>query len=343
MYRKLIATALSTNFREVATIQSLPIPTPGSGQVLVRNRFVGINASDINITAGRYSRDTSPPQELGLESVGEVVAVGTASSHGYKQGDAVAVFQNGTFSEYMLLDEEQVIPLPDCSPKYLPLLLSGLAASISLEHVGEMKEGDKVLVTAAAGGTGLIAVQLAKLAGCHVLGTCSSKEKMDLLKQIGCDRPVNYKEESLKEVLRKEYPKGIDVVFESVGGEIFTTCVDNLAVGGRLIIFGTVSTYKSKSINTPVPVPIVKLLSKSASVRGFFLPQFTTHYPNHLTKLVQLVSNQSLRCIIDNGISHFKGPFVGLEAIADAVEYLYSGQSSGKVYVEFKNSTNSKL
>lgn len=171
MYRKLIATALSTNFREVATIQSLPIPAPGSGQVLVRNRFVGINASDINVTAGRYSRDTSPPQELGLESVGEVVAVGTASSHGYKQGDAVAVFQNGTFSEYMLLDEEQVIPLPDCSPKYLPLLLSGLAASISLEHVGEMKEGDKVLVTAAAGGAGLIAVQLAKLAGCLVLGT----------------------------------------------------------------------------------------------------------------------------------------------------------------------------
>ena len=332
MYRKLIATALSTNFREVATIQSLPIPTPGSGQVLVRNRFVGINASDINISAGRYFRDTaSLPQELGFESVGEVVAVGTASSHGYKQGNAVAVFQIGTFSEYMLLDEaEQVTPLPDCSPEYLPLLVSGLSASISLEHVGEMKEGDKVLVTAAAGGAGLIAVQLAKLAGCHVLGTCSSKEKMDLLKQIGCDRPVNYKEESLKEVLHKEYPKGIDVVFESVGGEMFTTCVNNLAVGGRLIIFGTVSTYKSKSINTPVPVPIVKLLSKSASVRGFFLPQFTTHCPNHLAKLIHLVSNQSLRCIIDNGTSHFKGPFVGLEAIVDAVEYLYSGQSRGK-------------
>ena len=155
MYRKLIATALSTNFREVVTVQSLPIPAPSSGQVLVRNRFVGINATDINITAGRYSRDTSPPQELGLESVGEVVAVGTGSSHGYKLGDPVAVFKNGTFSEYILLNEDHVIPLPGCSPKYLPLLVSGLAASISLEQVGEIKKGDKVLVTAAAGGTGL--------------------------------------------------------------------------------------------------------------------------------------------------------------------------------------------
>ena len=343
MYRKLIATALSTNFREVVTVQSLPIPAPSSGQVLVRNRFVGINATDINITAGRYSRDTSPPQDLGLESVGEVVAVGTGGYHGYKLGDPVAVFMNGTFSEYILLNEDHVIPLPGCSPKYLPLLVSGLAASISLEQVGEIKKGDKVLVTAAAGGTGLLAVQLAKLAGCHVLGTCSSKEKVDLLKQLGCDRPVNYKEESLKEVLHKEYPKGIDVVFESVGGEMLTTCANNLATGGRLIIVGTVSTYKNKSIAAPVPLPTVKLLFKSASIRGFFLPHFTAHYPSHLAKLVQLVSNQSLHCIIDNGASRSKGPFVGLEAIPDAIEYLYSGQSSGKVYVELKESANSKL
>ena len=341
MYRKLIATALSTNFRDVATIQSLPIPAPAAGQLLVRNKFVGINASDINVTAGRYSRDTTPPQHLGFESVAEVVAVGTASSHGYKQGDAVAILKNGTFSEYMLLDEDHVIPIPDCSPKYLPLLVSGLTASISLEHVGGMKRGDKVLVTAAAGGAGLLAVQIAKLAGCHVMGTCSSKEKVDLLRQCGCDRPVNYKEESLKEVLRTEYPNGVDVVFESVGGEMFTTCVNSLSTHGRLIIIGAVSTYKNKSLAS-VAIPTVKLLTRSASIHGFFLPHFAPHYPGHLVKLVQLVSNGSLQCIIDNGASCPTGPFVGLEAIPTAVEYLYSGRSSGKVYVELKHS-NSKL
>ena len=343
MYKKLIATALSTNFREVVTIQSLPIPTPATGQLLVRNKFVGINATDINVTAGRYSRDTTPPQHLGLESVAEVVAVGTASCHGYKQGDAVAIFKNGTFSEYMLLDEDHVIPIPDCSPKYLPLLVSGLTASISLEHVGEIKEGDKVLITAAAGGTGLTAVQLAKLAGCHVIGTCSSKEKVDLLRRCGCDRPVNYKEESLKQVLHMEYPKGVDVVFESVGGEMFTTCINSLSTHGRLIIIGAVSTYKNKSMASSVAIPTVKLLTRSASIHGFFLPHFAPYYRDHLSKLVQLVSNGSLHCVMDNGTSCSTGPFIGLEAIADAVEYLYSGRSSGKVYVELKHSTNSKL
>ena len=342
MYRKLIATAVSTNFRDVVTIKSLPIPAPAAGQVLLRNKFVGINASDINVTGGRYSRDTAPQQDLGLEGVAEVVAVGTACSHGYKQGDAVAVFKIGTFSEYMLLDEDHVIPIPDCSPEYLPLLVSGLTASISLEHVGGMKEGDKVLVTAAAGGTGLIAVQLAKLSYCHVIGTCSSKEKVELLRRCGCDRPVNYKEESLKEVLHKEYPKGVDIVYESIGGDMFTTCVNNLATRGRLIIIGAVSTYKNKSMASSVGIPTIKMLTKSASIHGFFLPHFAPHYPSHLAKLVQLVSSGSLQCILDNGASYPTGPFVGLQAIPDAVEYLYSGRSSGKVYVELQHS-NSKL
>ena len=103
------------------------------------------------------------------------------------------------------------------------------------------------------------------------------------------------------------------------------------------------STYKNKSIAAPVPLPTVKLLFKSASIRGFFLPHFTAHYPSHLAKLVQLDSDQSLDCIIDNGASCSKGPFVGLEAIPNAIEYLYSGQSSGKIYVELKESANSKL
>ena len=342
MYRKLIATKLSTNFREAVTIQSVSIPVPSSGQLLVRNRYVGINAGDINITAGKYTRDPSPAQELGAEGIAEVVAVGEDCS--YNQGDAVAVIKLGTFSEYMLLEEYEVIPVPDCAPKYLPLLLSGLTASISLEHVGEIKEDDKVLVTAAAGGTGLMAVQLAKLAGCHVLGTCSSKEKVDLLKQYGCDRPINYREESLDEVLRKEYPKGVDVVYECVGGDMFTTCANNLATAGRVIIIGVVSTYKDASVAPSIAMPTLKLLFKSVSVRGFYLPNFIVHCPEHLNKLIDLISDGSLHSVIDNGASSTAGPFVGLEAITDAVEYLHSRKSRGKVYVELPPATiSSKL
>ena len=106
-------------------------------------------------------------------------------------------------------------------------------ASLALEQTGEIKSGQTVLVTAAAGGTGVFAVQLAKLAGCHVIGTCSSSDKVSLLKSLGCDRVVNYKTESLHDVLKKEYPRGIDVVYESVGGEIFNTAARHLAIHGK--------------------------------------------------------------------------------------------------------------
>ncbi len=84
-----------------------------------------------------------------------------------------------------------------------------------------MKTGETVLVTAAAGGTGQFAVQLAKLAGNTVIATCSTPEKVKLLKELGCDRVINYKTENLEQVLKSEYPNGVDIVYESVGGETF--------------------------------------------------------------------------------------------------------------------------
>lgn len=129
----------------------------------------------------------------------------------------------------------------------LPLMVSGLTASLSLEHVGRMSSGETVLVTAAAGATGSFAVQLAKLNSNHVIGTCSSDEKATFLKSLGCDRVVNYRKENLNEVLKSEYPKGVDLVYECVGGEMYETCVKNLAVKGRIIIIGMISGYEDQS------------------------------------------------------------------------------------------------
>jgi prostaglandin reductase 3 len=110
-----------------------------------------------------------------------------------------------------------------------------------------MKSNETVLVTAAAGGAGQIAVQLAKQAGNHVIGTCSSVEKAAFLKSIGCDRVINYRIENLSKVLKKNYPKGVDIVFESVGCQMFQECMESLAVKGRMIIIGAVSTYAGES------------------------------------------------------------------------------------------------
>jgi len=230
------------------------------------------------------------------------------------------------------------------NPEILPLAVSGLTASIALEQVGDMKPGggETVLVTAAAGGTGQFAVQLAKMAGNHVIGTCSSDNKVEFLKKLGCDRVVNYKKEDLNAVLRKEYPSGIDIVYESVGGDTYEVCVNNLAVRGRLIIIGMMSGYESgnawrdgKDGKTTIPLP-ARLIGKSASVRGFFLNNFTKEFMKHTILLFTLYNEGKLKSCVER--KHFKG----LEQVADAIEFLYKGKNIGKVVVDISPDASEK-
>uniref|UniRef100_A0A8C6SIZ7 15-oxoprostaglandin 13-reductase n=1 Tax=Neogobius melanostomus TaxID=47308 RepID=A0A8C6SIZ7_9GOBI len=209
--------------------------------------FVGINASDINYSAGRYDPTVKPPFDAGFEGIGEVVGLGLGASSDYTIGDTVAYFRNGAFAEYTIAPAKECIRVPLVKPEFLTLLVSGATAYIALKRLGDLTKGETVLVTAAAGGTGQFAVQFAKQAGCHVIGTCSTNEKAGFLKSIGCDRPINYKEENLGETLRKEYPKGIDVVYESIGGSILDVAVNCLAQKGRLIVIGFISGYQSAS------------------------------------------------------------------------------------------------
>lgn len=333
-YKKLVAVSLSSRFREVVRVETATIPTPGPGQLLVRNKYAGINASDINFTAGRYSPGVKPPFDTGFEGLGRVVGLGENCGP-HKQGDAVCYSRNGAFSEYMIVPASLAIPVPSCDPHYLAFLVSGLTASIALEKVGQLQKGETVLVTAAAGGTGQFAVQLAKMAGCHVIGTCSTDEKVQFLHSLGCHRPINYKKEDVKAVLKSEYPKGVNVVYESVGGELFNTCVKNLASRGRLIIIGFISNYKNGSFSARPNIPLYQiLLSKSASVRGFFLMDYTADMPSHFARLVELYSAGRLGCGVDLGQKYSKGPFKGVESVFEAVDYLYTGGSSGKVVVD---------
>ncbi|XP_052799600.1 prostaglandin reductase-3-like [Mya arenaria] len=338
--RKIVALRSSHKFREVAKIVTEPTPKPGEGEILVKNRFVGINASDINFTAGRYDPKAKFPLDTGFEALGEVVAAGPKSL--YQPGQAVMYCQYGAFSDYKVVNSNRVIPLPAVKAEFLPFILSGNTAAISLDRVGEIKEGETVLVTAAAGGTGQIAVQWAKLKGCHVIGTCSSDEKVQFLKDIGCDRPVNYTKENLRQVLKQEYPKGVDVVYEAVGGEMFDTCVDSLALKGRLIIIGYIEGYESDKGYKPSRVLATlpaRLLPKSASVRGFFLFHYVSDWGPYVMKQVQYFNEGRMQSIVDKGERTPGGPFKGLEKVADAVEYLYSKKSIGKIVVELGEDT----
>ena len=282
--------------------------------------------------------NAKPPLDAGFESLGTVVAVGSDVKN-IQVGQSIVATSYGAFSEFQVHRASAVIPVPKNDPTFLPLLVSGLTASISLEQVGQMKrvgeDGTKqetVLVTAAAGGTGLFAVQLAKLAGHHVIATCSSDDKTAILKELGADRVINYKKENFGQVLKKEYPKGVDLVYESVGGSMFIDCVKNLAVKGRLIVIGFISGYADssawkgdnlQSYNLPS-----MLLWKSASIRGFFLNNFPEQFKPHMKRLTELVVGGKLKSIVD------PTQFAGLEQVADAIDYMYKGANVGKVVVK---------
>ncbi|KAF7669212.1 hypothetical protein LDENG_00228290 [Lucifuga dentata] len=334
--KKLLVTKLSPNFREAASLQTVAVPTPGDADLLVRNRFVGINASDINYTAGRYDPSVKPPFDAGFEGIGEVVGLGLSASSCFTVGDTVAYFNSGAFAEYTVVPAKLSVPVPSVKPEFLTLLVSGATAYIALKRLGDLAKGETVLVTAAAGGTGQFAVQFAKQAGCHVVGTCSSNEKAGFLKTIGCDRPINYTAEDLAKTLRKEYPQGIDVVYESVGGGVLELAVNSLANKGRLIVIGFISGYQTASGIPPFrggTLP-VKLLQKSASVRGFFLPHFSSDYREALSSMMQMFAKGKLVCEVDFGDLAEEGRFVGLEAVFRAVDHMYAGKNLGKVVVE---------
>eukprot|EP01104_Vermistella_antarctica_P009902 TRINITY_DN259_c1_g1_i3.p1 TRINITY_DN259_c1_g1~~TRINITY_DN259_c1_g1_i3.p1 ORF type:complete len:365 (-),score=87.31 TRINITY_DN259_c1_g1_i3:629-1723(-) len=346
-FRKLECHTLSTDFRNATDIVECPIPECGPKDVLVKLTHAGINASDINFTAGRYAPGVNPPFDVGFEGVGTVAAIGK-DVRATTVGSAVGVAKNGCFTEYIVCREKELLPLPSAAPEFVPLLVSAATASVALEKVGELKgmaalmkgetivehRPETVLVTAAAGGTGQFAVQLAKLAGNHVIGTCSTDEKVEFLKSIGCDRPINYKKEDLGAVLRTEYTEGVDVVYESVGGTTFETCMKALKDKGRLIVIGAISGYAAGTAwkrdgKQAMSIPMM-MLAKSASIRGFFLFHYSREWRGHIPRLSTLVQEKRLKSVID--MRHSNGN--GLDGVKDAVDYLYSGKNVGKVVVE---------
>lgn len=327
-YKKLVAIGFSRDFRSVARIVDAPLSAPGPFDVIVKNRYAGVNASDVNISAGVYLKGTLP-FDLGVEAVGHVVAKGEKVGH-LEVGQPVMTFSpGGGYREYQCVGSMMAIPIPEATKETLSLGVSALTASIGLSEVGEMKKGETVLVTAAAGATGSYAVQLAKAAGNHVIGTCGGADKAALLKELGCDRVIDYKTESLDAVLSAEYPRGLNLVYESVGGEMFDVAVKHLAIRGRLLVIGYIAEYDAGAKPVLLPRVYESLLWKSAQLRGFLLSHYADRMGPHLFALLDKLKKGELKALIDSTDYH------GLDAVCDAVEALHAGKNTGKVIVSF--------
>lgn len=288
----------------------------------------------MNFSSGSYFSGTKQeissrlPFDAGFEGVGLIAAIGEGVKN-LKVGTPAAIMTFGAYAEFAMVPSKHILPVARPDPEVVAMLTSGLTASIALEKSAQMESGKTVLVTAAAGGTGQFAVQLAKLAGNKVVATCGGKDKAKLLRDLGVDRVIDYKEESIKNVLKKEFPKGVDIVYESVGGDMFDLCFNALAVYGRMVVIGMISQYQGEDGWKPRNYTGLceKILAKSQTLAGFFLVQYPHLWQQHLDNLVHLFSVGRLKVAID------PKSFVGVQSVADAVEYLHSGKSVGKVVV----------
>jgi NADPH:quinone reductase len=283
---------------EVLKYVDVEKPNPKSNEVLIEVKAVGVNYADTARREGQYVVKTTLPFIPGAEVAGVVVEVGENVTGVQVGTRVVTLIESNGYAEYAVAHERSLIPLPEAVDfEYaVALPLQGLSAYHILKTMGRLEQGESVLVHAAAGGVGTIAVQLAKLFGAgKIIATASTDEKLALAKELGADEVVNYTEAGWEEkVLNLTDGKGVDVALEMAGGDIFQKTLACLAPFGRVVIYGVASGEQSRLYPS-------SLMAKNQSVIGFFLPQIMRKpqlFQSSLVELLSFVNNGSLKLTI---------------------------------------------
>jgi NADPH2:quinone reductase len=227
---------------EVLTVEDAPVPEAGSGQVLIRVEAVGLNYVDVQIrreTASDSLFFRPVPVSLTGDAVGVVERAGEGADAALV-GQRVAVLLEDACAEYVVADTDWLVGVPDALDTATASVLPTMGAvALGALHLGRVAEGDTVLVTAAAGGIGHLAVQLARRLGVStVIGAAGSAAKAGFLKELGADVTVDYSQLDWAEQVKAAAPRGVDVVLDAVGGGTLLECVGLLAPFGRVVGYG---------------------------------------------------------------------------------------------------------
>lgn len=246
---------------EVLRLDDVPVPEPGEGEIRVRLAYTGLNFIDTYHRTGYYPYGPLPAVPGG-EGAGVVEAVGRGAG-GVESGDRVCFWDaRGTYAEAVVLPAARAIPLPTAGGDErevgldvaAALTLQGMTAHYLTHTVRPLAAGDTVLVHAAAGGVGLLAVQMAKIAGATVLGTCSTRQKAERVLAAGADRAVLYTEEDFVAAAKEATGgRGVDLAIDGVGRATFEGSVAATRVRGHVVLFGQAS-------GEPEPIRPRKLL-----------------------------------------------------------------------------------
>ena len=316
--------------RENFEYAETPIPEAGAGEVLVRNLFLSFDPTQRGWMVDRPSY--LPPVAIGAPmragSVGQVMA----SQHSdFEVGDIVQT--TGGWQDFVVAAPGQgpmgLTKLPAGVPPEMMLSvlgITGLTAYFGLLDLGMPKAGETVLISGAAGATGSVAGQIAKIKGCRVVGIAGGKAKCDyLINDLGFDAAIDYKNDNIYSGLKAHCPKGIDIFFDNVGGAILDGALTKLRMNARVVICGAISQYNTTT-KLKGPSNYLSLLVNRASMKGMVVFDYKQYYPKAIADYMKWTKAGLIKSKEDTyeGIENFNKTFLRL----------FSGDKIGKLILK---------
>ncbi len=306
-------------------IEDIAEPILQKGQARLAIHACGVNFPDVLMVAGKYQHQPPLPFAPGAEVSGEIIELADDVSN-FKVGQhVIALTSSGGMAEQACVAATSMIPVPDTMdyPTAAGFMLTYGTSYHALKQRAQLQPGETVLVLGAAGGVGLAAVELAHLMGATVIAAASSNDKLQLAKKYGAEHLVNYSEENLKEsVMALTKGRGVDVIYDPVGGAMFDQCMRCMAWNGRLLVIGFASGEIPKAaVNLP--------LLKGFSIVGVFWGSFTQrqsaiHLQNTKELLEFFASGKLKPCVMQT---------FPLEQASQALVTLAERRAKGKVII----------
>jgi NADPH2:quinone reductase len=260
---------------ESLVVEDLPSPRAGAGEVVLSMRAASLNFPDVLIIQNKYQFKPPLPFSPGSEMAGVVKEIGEGV-HGYKAGDRVIAFTTyGAFAEEVKVDAGRLVPIPEGMDfnSAAAFLLTYGTSDHALRDRGMLRAGESLLVLGAAGGVGLAAIEIGKALGARVIACASSADKLEVCRLHGADETINYATEDMREKIKElTAGKGVDVVYDAVGGPYTEPALRSTAWRGRLLVVGFAAGDIPK-------IPLNLPLLKGCSIMGVFWGDFARREP----------------------------------------------------------------
>ncbi len=310
------------------SLESNPIPELQEGEILIKQHYVSLDPA----MRGWMNEGKSYIEPMALGSVMRAGAVGEVievkNNPNFKVGDFVSGI--GGVQQYVATDGigyYQVDPRLAPLPTYIGTLgMPGMTAYFGILEVGALKEGDIVLVSGAAGAVGSVVGQIAKIKGCKVVGIAGGPDKCKyVVEELGFDGCIDYKNESLKDRLKEELPKGLDVYFDNVGGEILDMALSRLRMHARIVICGAISQYNNKT-RIKGPSNYMSLLVNRARMQGMVVFDYAKRYGEAAKTMGTWMAEGKLKSREDI--------YEGIENFPETFNRLFSGEKLGKLVLK---------